>query len=118
MRFFSVTPRIVIGENSSVPDMVRFLSGRTSFPLRAGLLGAQRIYAPEMVLKRGLPKGSIAPGSSDGAPTWLGYRTICPALSFCPPMSMSDLFDATDHRARFESDAASAPLHEFWCGRG
>jgi hypothetical protein len=117
MRFFNVTLRIVIGENSSVPDMVHFLSWRTSFPLRAGLLGAQRIYAPEMVLKRGLPKGSIAPGSSDGAPTWLGYRTICPALSCCPPMSMSDLFDATDHRKRFESDAASAPLREFWGGR-
>jgi hypothetical protein len=25
MRFFSVTPRIVIGENSSVSDMVHFL---------------------------------------------------------------------------------------------
>jgi hypothetical protein len=32
MRFFSVTPRIVIGENSSVPDMIPSPSARHRCP--------------------------------------------------------------------------------------
>ena len=85
MRFFSVTPRIVIGENSSVSVICGFLASGHHCPgMTPGSIGAGSVFyfyfaAPSADLAFGLAGGALA-AAFGGA---LSLRTVPQGSVFC-----------------------------------